>query len=61
MMPSQKAPARLMTVKKQSSGGSSLGGRSPYFIANARSRHLCCLNYCYVNHLKCFGIGKQQI
>lgn len=61
MMPFQKAPARLMTVKKQSSGSSSLGGRSLYFIANAQSRHLCCLNYCYVNHLKCFGIGKQQI
>ena len=65
MMPFQEAPTRLTTVKKQSSGSSSLGSRSLCFIANAWSRHLCCLNYCYVNHLKCFSIGssrfKQQI
>lgn len=58
MTPSQKSPARLMTVKKQSSGSSSLGNISLYFIANAQSWHLCCVNYCYVNHLKCFDIGK---
>lgn len=58
MMPFQKSPAKLMTFKKQSRGSSSLASISQCFIANARPWHPCCLNYCYVNHLKCFGIGK---
>lgn len=56
--PFKKSPAGLMSAKQQSSGNSNLGSTSLCFIANTPPWHLCCLNYCYVNHLKSFGIGK---